>query len=215
MIFGVAIKEQAIIRYLMSKNRLLALATVGVLATTIMVPVHGFGQNLDADSALPPVYGLRDDRTPPLNLTSLEAQLVGDVIAWSNALNRFDYNDISRKVTYPFYIEGRFVDNDEEMQRRLREWFVVNQMPNFRNVNWDLDRVSLIDIDTWVSDPTGARDVARIERLNLDANSYVVILNYQNPNDRFEQSAQTYYVKLDGTTARVAGIWDYAPPLDW
>ena len=192
----------------------LSLITVGLLATTIAIPVESLAQNAEEQAALPPVYGLRDDRTPPLNLTSLEAQLVGDVIAWSNALNRFDYAEVSRKVTYPFYIEGRYVDDDEEMQRRLREWFVVNQMPGYRNENWDLDRVSLVDIDTWVSDPTGARDVKRIERLELDANSYVVILNYQNPDDRFEQSSQIYYVKLDGTRARIAGIWDYIQPLN-
>ena len=183
------------------------------LATALSLGIADIAHAQGATAKMPPVYGLRSDQGQERQLTTLETRVVNVALDWAEALNRFSYDGVVSGVSYPFYLEGRFISNNEDLGRYIRQWYVVNKLEDYQDKPWDVTSVSLVNNDVWINDPTGERDVKVLERLGIMKTGYTILLTMQNPDDRFDEVLQVFHIRLDGTTPKIACIWDYKPPL--
>jgi hypothetical protein len=163
----------------------------------------------DARNNLPPIYGLNTDLEEPRPLNAFETRVAELSLQWVDALNTLNMDALQRMASFPFYIEGNILTNEEDLARGLRQWFTVNAIPDYRDKSWAINNISFLDSTTWLGSSAGEADKEIFSQLGIEDSGYTLIMELQNPNDEFDRKLQAYYFRPVSGRPAVAGIWNF------
>ena len=172
-------------------------------------------QSVQSLDDLPPVYGLLsyNEGGAPLVLSSIDARIVNDSLAWAQALNQFNYDFLLRGIEFPVYLEGRLIQNAAEFERAYRQWYALHALDDFREKTWNIQELSLVPIRVWRESLQDIelfdyqeQQIALVDDLGLNPDGYMFFIVYQHPENPSLLSSQGYYIGLDGTQPRLRGL---------
>ena len=196
-------------------SKALAFLAAGVSAIALLSqPLPSVAQQEALE--LPTIYGAfnRREGGMPLQLDALENRIVNDALAWITAINRFDLNGFSQDIEYPLFMDNRYIQNADELDRAFRQWYVVNQLSNYTEQPWTIDAINFMTVGEWLTrfdNQERMFDYDQIalevyQTLGLNPDGYLFFIAFRNPNDELNVRNQGLYIDLEGAKPVIRGF---------